>query len=164
MSQTIAPTTPATDTAATSPRATGVKWGLITLVVAVATAIYGAYGDPHPVKSQEQAVPFIAAVVTVAAIAVYGLLLPAGLRGIAARRGAWSGWGLALGIVSVLAVPVAFWSGLPVVLGTAAALLGSAGRRAATTGRLATATVVLGTIGAVGCLGLSVLGNTLASS
>lgn len=164
MSQIVTGTTGAVPRPAT-PRTTAVKWGLPALVVAVAVAVYGAYGDPHPVASQEQAVPFICAVVAVVALGVYGLLLPAGLRDIAARPGFWSGWALALGIVSVLATPVSFWSGLPVVVGTAGALLGAAGHRSAPAGRgLATTALVLNILAVVATLAMSVLGNTLAAS
>jgi hypothetical protein len=62
-----------------------------------------------------------------------------------------------------VAIPVSFWSGLPVVLGTAVALLGSAGRRQATTGRgLPTAALTLGVLAVVASLVMAVLGNTLS--
>lgn len=159
MSQTITPAT----TVPSSPRATSARWGALALVVAVATAIYGAFGDPHPSAQQESAVPFICAVLVVVAAGLYGLLLPAGLRGVAAGR--WSGAALTLGIVALVLTPVSFWSGLPLVVGTAAAVLGAAGRRTATTGRgRATAAVVLGVLAVVACLVMSVLGNTLVAS
>jgi hypothetical protein len=111
-------------------RVQSVRWGLAALVLACALAVLGAYGDPHPKASQEQAVPFICAVLVVLAAGIFGFLVPAGLR--SAARPGWSGAALALGILAVLCVPVAFWSGLPLLLGTAGVLVGTAGRQAAT--------------------------------
>jgi hypothetical protein len=152
-----------TRTRPVSPLVHSIRWGLGALAVAIGSAIYGAYGDPHPKANQEHAVPGICAVLVVVAVLGFGLLVPAGLRALAARRGSWSGGALALGIVALLSVPVSFWSGLPVLLGTAAVLLGAAGRRAAI-GKLTTAAFVLGWIAVAGGLLLTVLGNTVASS
>ena len=80
-------------------RLRAIGWGLASIVVAIAVGIYGAYGDPHPKTSQENAVPFVAVVVAVLAVALFGLLVPMGLRGMAARTRRWSGTALALGIV-----------------------------------------------------------------
>jgi hypothetical protein len=145
-----------------TPFAHSLKWGLASLAVAIGSAVYGAYGDPNPKVDQENAVPFICAVIAVVAIGLYGALLPAGLRGIGARTARWSGWALALGIVALVATPVSFWSGLPVLLGTAGAVLGSAGRQAAPTKRgRPTAAVVVGTVATVASLALLILGNTI---
>ena len=113
-------------------RVQSVRWGLAALVLACALTVLGAYGDPHPKASQEQAVPFICGVLVVVAAGVFGLLVPAGLRRAAASPGAWSGGALALGVAALVAVPVAFWRGLPLLLGPAGVLLGGAGRQAAT--------------------------------
>ena len=100
------------------------------------------------------------------AIALFGVLVPMGLRGIAARTRRWSGTALAMGIVGVVLVPIASWSGLPVVIGTAAALLGIGGRDAASgRGRaLATWSVALGAVAAIGSVVFAILGNTLLAS
>ena len=113
-------------------RVQSVRWGLAALVLACALTVLGAYGDSHPQASQEQAVPFICGVLVVLAAGIFGLLVPAGLRRASANPGAWSGGALALGIAAILAIPVAFWSGLPLLLGTAGILVGGAGRQAAT--------------------------------
>jgi len=148
-----------------TPFAHSLKWGLATLVVAIGAAIYGAYGDPNPKVDQENAVPFICAVIAVVAIGIYGALLPAGLRGIGTHTARWSGWALALGIVALGSTPVSFWSGLPVLLGTAGAVLGSAGRHAGTAKRgVATAALVVGSFAAVASLVLLILGNTITSA
>ena len=146
-----------------SARVQAIGWGLASLVVAIAVDVYGAYGDPHPKASQEDAVPFVGVVVAVLAVALFWLLVPMGLRGMAARTRRWSGTALALGIVGVVLVPMASWSGLPVVIGTAAALLGIAGRDSASTdGRaLATWSVALGAVAAIGSVVFTILGNTL---
>jgi peptidoglycan/LPS O-acetylase OafA/YrhL len=129
MSQVIAGTRESVSSVGT--RVHSIRWGLAALVAACAVTVFGAYGDPHPKASQEHAVPFICAVVAVLAIGIFGFLVPAGLRGAAARPGRTSGWALGLSIVGIVAVPVLFWSGLPLLLGTAGVLLGIAGRQAA---------------------------------
>jgi len=161
MSQTISGGRTVTAPApAPSALSRSVRWGLGSLAVGVAVAVYGAYGDPHPKSSQEHAVPFICGVLAVIAVAVFGALVPAGLRGIASRPGRWSGWALTTGIVALLATPVSFWSGLPVLLGTAAAVLGVAGRRTGTGGRgLPTAALTVGAFAAVASVVIAVLGN-----
>lgn len=150
-------------TSGASTRVRVIGWGLAALVVAIAVDVYGAYGDPHPKASQESAVPFVGVVAAAIAIAVFGLVVPMGLRGIAARTRHWSGTALIMAIVSVVLVPIASWSGLPVVIGTAAALLGVAGRGAATTGgrALATWSIALGAVAAIGSVVFAILGNTL---
>lgn len=159
MSQTMTESSTTTSGTA-SPFVRSLRWGIGALIVGVCVAIYGAYGDPNPQANQEQAVPLICAVLAVLAIGLFGFLLPAGLRGVAARTGRWSGWALAVGIVGLVAVPVSFWSGLPLLLGTTAAVLGSAGRRAATGKRgLPTAAFVIGIIVTVATLVLAILGN-----
>ena len=151
-----------TRTRPVSPLLHSIRWGLAALAVAIGSAIYGAYGDPHPKASQEHAVPFICAVLVVVAAAGFGALVPAGLRGLAAQRGSWSGWALALAIVALLAIPVSFWSGLPVLLGTAAVLLGAAGRRAGG-GKLPTAAFTVGWVATAVSMVLLVLGNLTSS-
>jgi len=113
-------------------RVRSIRWGILALVVACAVAVFGAYGDPHPQANQEDAVPYICAVAAILAIGIFGFLVPAGLRGAANRPGLWSGWALALGILGVVIIPVTFWSGVPLLVGTAAVRLGAAGRQAAT--------------------------------
>ena len=81
-------------------------------------------------------------------IAVYGWLLPRQMA-----TGA-PGAALTLGIVAALLVVPAFWSGLPLVLGAAAVLLGTASR---VRGRVRSiAAVVLGALASIAYLAIYV--------
>lgn len=134
------------------------KSGIAAAVVGVALVIYGAYGDPHTKSSQTSAVPFLSVVVVVAAALVFGLVVPRGLRAERASR-----WALVPGIVSIVLFPLGFWSGVPLVLGGAAALLGSQPKDRSGD-RVSTAAVVLGGIVVLGSLVVTILGNTIWSS
>jgi hypothetical protein len=146
-----------------SARVHSIRWGLAALAVAAALTVFGAYGDPHPKANQEQGVPFICGVLAVLAVGIFGFLVPAVLRGATARPARACGWGLTLSILGVLAVPVAFWSGLPLLLGTAGILLGTAGRRAARDAGRGTAmpgwAVGVGTFAIVACLAIGIVGT-----
>jgi hypothetical protein len=137
------------------------KSGLASAVVAVGLVVYSAYGDSHPKHQQTSAVPFLSAVAVVGALLAFGLLVPRGLR--AAGRGADSAprWALVPGIVALVLFPLAFWTGLPLVLGSAAALVGSRPRPDGT--RVSTAAVVVGGIAVFGGLLMSIVGNTVLS-
>lgn len=150
-------------TTGVTARARAIGWGLAALLVAIAIDVYGAYGDPHPKSSQENAVPVVGVAVAAVTIVLFGVLVPMGLRGMAVRSRRWSGSALALGIIGVVLVPIASWSGLPVVIGTAAALLGIGGRGVASAGgrALATWSVALGALAAFGSVVFAILGNTL---
>ncbi len=126
---------------------------VIAVLLAVAVAVYGAFGDPNPSTSQEHGVPFVAGADIVLAGLLFGLLVPWAAK----RTGRAAGWGLALGVVALLAVPMAFWSGATVILAGAGVLLGTRARP----GRLGGAAVIVGTIAAVGSLLLVILGNTV---
>jgi hypothetical protein len=76
---------------------------------------------------------------------LYPLVVAPGLR-----RERADGRALVLGILGVLLILPAFWSGLPMILGAAAALLGYAGRRSAAGAGRATTALVLGTLSMVG--------------
>ena len=65
--------------------------------------------------------------IVVLTAAIFGLVVARGLRHVAA-----GGRGIALGVIGLFTVPVMFWSGIPLVLGAGATLLGQAGRRADT--------------------------------
>lgn len=69
-------------------------------------------------------VGIVLGVAAVVIAGVYGLLVPAMLR-----RDSAAGAALTLSVIGVLLVLPAFWSGLPLVLGVAGAMLGYAGRR-----------------------------------
>jgi len=130
----------------TPTRSTAVAIG--TTVAAAALVAYSAYGDPHPEGNQESAVPFLIVVSCVVAGAAFGWALPRMTRGSRASR-----WALATGIVAVVLTPVAFWSGVPLVLGAVATVGGRrGGSRAA---------LVLGVVAAVGSVLMAVVGNTI---
>lgn len=135
--------------------------GAATAVVAAGIAIYGAYGDPHPKPNQESGVPFLVVVDVVLAALVFGLLVPLALRGGSARLG------LVTSIVSVVAL-AAFWSGAPIVLGAAGALIGAQGRQRArengTRTGAHTAALVLGAAAVAVTVVVTVLGNTVLTS
>jgi len=96
----------------------------------------------------------------VLAALVFGLLVPRALRSGSAR------WGLITSIVSVLAM-AAFWSGAPIVLGAAGALIGAQGRQRArdngTPAGAHTAALVIGALVVVAAILATVLGNTVLS-
>lgn len=73
--------------------------------------------------------------------AVFGLVVARGLRHQAA-----GGRGIALAVIGLVSVPVAFWSGIPLVLGAGATLLGQAGRRAEEGSGKAIASFVIGVL------------------
>ena len=141
--------------AATSPATTTstgrTVWvGVAAAVCGSALAYYGAYGDPHPKANQEAAVPFLVGVSCVAAALAFALVVPR-IR----RSGSSRAWGIATGVLAVVLTPVAFWSGVPLVLG-AAAVYGGRGR--------SPATVVLGAVAIAVSLAMTVLGNTVLQS
>ena len=73
--------------------------------------------------------------------AVFALVVARGLRHESA-----GGRGIALGVIGLLAAPIVFWSGIPLVLGAGATLLGQAGRRADEGSGKAIAAFVLGVL------------------
>jgi hypothetical protein len=93
----------------------------------MAFVVYGAYGDSHASSSQKSAVPFLLVIVAVAATVVYGLLTPLALRSVAGQGPAGRRWAVGLSVASVLSLAI-FWSGLPLILGGASALVGYEGR------------------------------------
>jgi hypothetical protein len=151
--------TPRTSSAsvAGNGRSRSLRWGLPALAAAAAVSVIGVYGD-HTLTasqgaSQEAALPWIIGVLAVLGGLIFGLGIPRLLRGHSP-----SGWALAAGILGLATLAV-YWSGLPVVLGTAALLLGTTGRRNASmqgnTAKLATAAAVIGTL----AVGIDVVGT-----
>jgi hypothetical protein len=149
------------------PTVRTVRAGIAVLVAMAAIVVYGSYGGTHPDPSQERAVPALIAVMTVVVAAIFAGLVAPGLRALATRTGRWAGIGLTLGIIGLVAVPVASWAGLPLTLGTAAALLGSAGRVAAARdgrpGKLPAWALGLGIADIVLSVVMVVVGNTVLS-
>ena len=150
-------------TAITLPRPAA-RIGVAVAIAASGLTVYAAYGDSHAGSSQRSAVPVLVGIVLVVAAAVFGLLVPRLLNAIRnvsprAARGA-----TVCGVAAFVSM-VAFWSGVPLVLGAAAALLGADGRRAVRASGMAsrpyTATLILGVIAVVGSVAMTVLGNTV---
>jgi hypothetical protein len=112
--------------------------------VAVGSFLVAAFLDLARADSAREALSMVAFGLVVVGL-LYPLVVVRGLRAADA-----SGRALALGILAVLLIVPAFWSGLPMILGAAAALLGYAGRRAETGSGKATAAFVLGVLGMVG--------------
>jgi hypothetical protein len=110
--------------------------GVVTIST-VALTVYGAHRLTEVVV--------VLAIAAVVMAAVYGFVLPRLLR-----RDNVGGTALALSVVALVLILPAFWSGLPLVLGAAGALLGYAGRNAATGSGKATAGLVIGLLAAIG--------------
>lgn len=101
--------------------------GLLAMGVASGLIWYGAYGGSHPQKNQEDAVPFLIVTAAVAAVVVFGLVVPLALRSVRERRSRGTTWALVLAIVATLTI-IAFWSGAPVLIGAAGLLVAWEGR------------------------------------
>jgi hypothetical protein len=86
--------------------------------------------------------------IAVAAALVFGLIVPRGLKKVAATGNA-SVAALVLSILAVLVIVPAFWSGLPPVLAAGGVVLGLAGR-GARRGALATTATAIGLLAIVG--------------
>jgi hypothetical protein len=136
--------------------------GVLAAAAAVALGVYGAYGDPTAPDNQKSAVPFVAAMAVAVAAVVFGLLVP---RGLASLRRGGSGarrWALGHSIVALILIPV-FWSGIPLVVGSAGLTLGLAGRRAAAehgeSAKACTSAAVIGLVVALGCVVITVVTN-----
>jgi MFS family permease len=134
-------------------------------VVAAGFVVYGAYGDPHPKPNQESAVPFLIGVAAVVAAVVFAGLVPKALRAIREERTTAARWGLAHSLVALVLTPMGFWSGLPLIVGTAGAWLGRRTREqreaAGSPTGTATAAVVIGGLAVALTLLIGILGNTV---
>jgi hypothetical protein len=152
---------PQTASPAHEGRIRTLRWGAPAAIVAAVLSIISVYGDGtlsgSQQASQEAALPWIIAVVVVLTGLLFGLGVPRLLR---SRN--LSGWGLALGIVGILAL-AAYWSGASVVFGTAAVLAGTAGRRVARmegrTAKLAAAATVVGLL----AIGADIIGTIVST-
>ena len=110
-------------------------------VVSLALTVYGAHDLTE--------ILIVSSVILVAVIGVYGLVLPRALM-----RPSAGGTALALSLPAALVTLPAFWSGLPLVLGVAGAMVGFAGRRAASGARASIAAVVLGALASMAYLAI----------
>lgn len=124
-------------------RARRAVWPVAGGVAVVAASLSAAFAHSMPEALVE--VPFIA----VATLLVFGVVVRRGLRGTAA-----GGRGIAMGAIGLLVLLPAFWSGLPLLLGSAGALLGYAGKRAESGAGKAMIAFVLGLLVCAGYLAI----------
>lgn len=150
------------------PRGRSLKWGVAAAAAAAVVDVYGVYGGPVVQPDQKAGLPFVIAVAAVAAGVVFGAGVPRVLRGSrdADRRRARPG--LVLSVLGVVLVLVAFWSGIPLILGAGGCLIGSAtrveARRIGTASRASTAAAAFGVLAVFANLIMVVLDNTVFSS
>ncbi|WP_375400473.1 hypothetical protein [uncultured Amnibacterium sp.] len=117
---------------------------LVATAIAITLSVLEANSNPERIVE--------VAVELVAGGLLFALVLPRGLR-----KPSAGGRGIVLGVIAVLLVVPAFWSGLPLLMGSAAALLGLAGRRADRGAGTAIAALVLGVLGVVGYASIYIL-------
>jgi len=141
-------------------RARAARIGAGVAVLAMALVVYGAYGDSQASNSQKSAVPFLLVFVAIAAAIVYGLLAPLAQRAVVERSPAARRWAIGLSVASVLSL-VAFWSGLPLILGGAAALVGNDGRSGSHGSRAFDVAWWLGLAAGLLSVIVTIVGNTL---
>ena len=120
------------------------------LPVGVVTTLVVAFFNVARADSAAEAL-----VVTAVDLVVVGLVL-ALVVAPGLRHESAGGRGIVLGVVGLLALVPAFWSGLPMVLGAGAVMLGYAGRRASSGSGRAIIALVLGTLSVVGYLAVYV--------
>jgi hypothetical protein len=129
--------------------------GVVAAAASAAIAVYAAYGDPHPKANQQSGVPSVVVAGIIVAAVVFGFLVPRSLRAVASGR--------AYGIVGLVLVPIAFWSGIPLVVGGAGLAVGlrarSEGRDDTT--RASTVAMVTGACAVGLTVLITVLGNTV---
>lgn len=130
-----------------SPRGVSALSGLATAALAAGWTAYGAH--------DLQEIAIVVAAIAVTAALVYGVVVP---RALARAEGTGAGAAaLALAVPAVLLTLPAFWTGLPLVLGVAAVMVGNAGRRAPRGGGKAIAGMVLGLLAVAGYLTIYVV-------
>jgi hypothetical protein len=125
------------------------RWGVPAVAFAAGLAAFSVYVNLAGTSaadrnSQESALPVIIGVAVVLGALAFGLVAPRVMRGTR-----MSGWALGFAIAAIVTL-AGYWSGLPVVFGVAALLLGTTGRRLrladGLTARLALAATILGAI------------------
>jgi len=141
-------------------RARAARIGAGVALLAMALVTYGAYGDSQASSSQKSAVPELLVFAVVAAGIVYGLLAPLAQRSVAGQRAAARRWAIGLAVASVLSLAI-FWSGLPLILGGAAALVGHEGRSQFTGARAFRAAWWIGLGAGALAVIVTIVGNTL---
>jgi len=141
-------------------RARAARIGAGVAVLAMAQVVYGAYGDPQASSTQKSAVPVLLVLVVVVTAIVYGLLAPRAQRSVARQTPGARRWAIGLAVASVLSLAI-FWSGLPLIVGGTAALVGHEGRSQSPGARAFGAAWWLGLGAGVLAMVVTILENTL---
>jgi hypothetical protein len=111
------------------------------VALAAGLAAWGTFGESN---ASVWGYVLVLAIIGVAAVAVFGWVVPRGLR-----RESAGATAVALSVLGVLTIAV-FWSGLPPVLAAGGIVLGLAGWSAHTGAALCRAAVVIGVFALVG--------------
>ena len=139
-----------TATVPTSTRGTAALGAAVAIVSATLTTLFA--------HDWREAIS-MSALIVVASALVYGYVVPRALR-----KESAGGTALGLAIPAALLAAPAFWSGLPLVLGVAAVLVGNAGRRAPSGSGKCIVALVLGALASLFYLSIYVMeavaGNT----
>ena len=141
-------------------RSRSARVGGVMTILAMALVVYGTYGDSQASDSQKSGMPSVLVGVVVVALIVFGLLAPAAIKAVEAGRPSGTRWAVGLGIASVVSL-VAFWSGLPLLLGGAAALIAKVGREQTGGSKAFSWAWGLGLLAAVAAIAVTIIGNTL---
>ena len=125
--------------------------GIASALGAAALAAYAVLGSPDRQPDQVDSLPYVIGFTLVIAAVVFGLVVPwAEKRSEVRRSNRPAKAGLVASVLGLLTV-VAFWSGLPIVLGGAGVAMGIAGQERAAEGgsNLARAAVLVGIVAVV---------------
>lgn len=141
-------------------RARAARVGAVATVLTMALIVYGTYGDPEAPDSQKSGMPFIFVMAAVVALIMFGVLVPLALRAVDAGAAGARRWAISLTIVSVLGL-VVFWTGLPLIAGSAAALVGRAGTESGQGAKAFSTARILGLFAAGASILVTILGNVL---
>lgn len=141
-------------------RARAARVGAVATVLAMALIVYGTYGDSKAPDSQKSGMPSVLVLAAVVSIITFGVLVPLALRAVEAGDASGRRWATGLTIVSILGLGV-FWSGLPLIAGSAAALVGRAGTESGQGARAFSLARVLGLVAAGASILVTILGNVL---
>ncbi len=138
--------------------------GIASAIGAAALAAYATLGGAEPNPDQVRTLPYVIGFTLVMAGIVFGLVVPwAERRSQALRTNRPAKAGLVSSVLGLLTI-VAFWSGLPVILGGAGVALGMAGQeRAAEAGRrrLATAAIIVGALAMLLAVGTTFMDSAM---
>ncbi len=137
--------------------------GIASAIGAAALAAYATLGGAEPNPDQVRTLPYVIGFTLVMAGIMFGLVVPwAERRSQALRTNRPAKAGLVTSLLGLLTI-VAFWSGLPVILGGAGVALGMAGQeRAAEAGRrrLALAAIIVGALAVLLGVGITIWDST----